>query len=73
MYLQVRDVNGTATYFYEYRVNRSEPVERAVERFTRQLRRRGVCDDRIAEAAGKPRVSHATRFFYPVSFSRSEI
>ncbi len=32
-------------------------MERAVERMTRQLKRRGVVEERIAEAEGKPRVS----------------
>ena len=54
--VQTRDVNGTAMYFYEFRVNRSEPVERAVERLTRRLRRNGVVEERIAEADGRPRV-----------------
>jgi hypothetical protein len=56
MAVQTRDVNGTAMYFYEFRVNRSEPVERAVERLTRRLRRNGVVEERIAEADGRPRV-----------------
>ncbi len=47
-------------YFYEFRVNHSDPVERAVERLTRRLRRNGVFEERIAEAAGRPRVR--TRF-----------